>query len=146
MSPSAHLSRPKRIDVLVFDDCSVSRAQTVAALEGSGLRVEGVGTALEATRAMLRNEARVVVVDADARGIDCDRLVSLLRGVDRLESLRIVMTSAERGATLERVAASASADAVYVKSDDLAVLVDLVRDQLALPPASGTRRRPEGLG
>ncbi len=144
-SNGAQRDRAQRVDVLVFDDCSVSRSGMVAALEGAGLRVTGIGSALEATRAMLRDEARLVVVDADIRGIDCDRLVALLRGVDRLESLRVVMVSADRGPTTQRLAASAGADAVYVKSDDVALLVDLVRELLDLPPASGTRRRPSGL-
>lgn len=144
-TPFAQRDRGDRLDVLVFDDCSASRAAIVAALEGSGLRVAGIGSALEATRAMLRDEARLVVVDADVRGIDCDRLVALLRGVDRLESLRVVMVSADRGPTTQRLAVSAGADAVYVKSDDPALLVDLVRELLELPPASGARRRPTEL-
>lgn len=135
----------ERVDVLVFDDCSVSRAAVVEAFEGTGLRVAGIGSALEATRAIVRNEARLVIVDADVRGIDCDRLIALLRGVDRLESLRVVMVSADRGPTTQRLAVNAGADALYVKSDHIGILVDTVRELLELPPASGARLRPREL-
>lgn len=142
---TGYRAQPDCLDVLVFDDCSVSRAAMAGALEGAGLSVLGIGTPLEATRAMLRNEARLLVVAADVRGIDCDRLVALLRGVDRLTELRVVMVSADRGPTTQRLAATAGADAVYVKSDDVGLLVDVVRELLDMAPASGTRRRPEGL-
>jgi len=131
------------VDVLVIQTDDELRGAIIEALEGSGLTARGIESPKGATRAIVRKEAKLVVISMDLPDIRGDHLVSLLRGVDRLSELRMVMaTSGDCPSTL-RLATCAGADAVFQTADDLSVLVDMVRALLGLRAVSGARRRPE---
>ena len=131
------------VDVLVVDQEEPRAELTANALRDSGLSARVVDTPIGATRAIVKNEAHVIVLNADMPGIRGDRLISLLRGIDRLRELRVVMASAAEHATVHRLANRAGADGVYCYGEDVTLLVDMVRSLLGRRTLSGTRRRSD---
>ncbi len=131
------------VDVLVIEASEPLRDAMVEALSESGLTVRGLDSPTGATRAIVRNEARLVIISMELPEIRGEHLVSLLRGIERLSELPVVMATSGIDPTVRRRATGAGADAIYQTQDDLATLVDMVRTLLGLRPVSGTRRRPE---
>jgi len=128
------------VDVLVIDDAPSLGQGLVDALERADLTGR-VASPAEAVEAALHGGARLLLVDMDLTDLQADRLLALLRSVDRLADVKLVLASSEDSATLERVAKSAGADGVYRKAQGHEVLVRLVADLLDSPRASGIRRR-----
>ena len=131
------------VDVLVIEPSEPLREAMVQALTDSGLSARGLDSPTGATRAIVRNEARVVVINMELPDVRGDHLVSLLRGVERLSELRVVMATSDDCPTVRRRATCAGADALYQTGDDVATLVDMVRALLGLRSVSGARRRPD---
>jgi len=128
------------VDVLVIDDAPSLGEALVDALGRAGLTAR-VASPADAVEAALQGGGRLLVVDMDLTELQADRLLALLRSVDRLAAVKLVLASSEDSATLERVAKSAGADGVYRKAQGHEVLVQLVLELLDSPHASGIRRR-----
>jgi len=116
--------------VLVIDDSLIAGHAMVRALRDAGLSADAIESPIGATAAILRNHARVVVIDMNMPSLQGDRLVGLLRGVERLADVKLVLASGDDSGTLERTASAAGAHAVFRKSSGHPALVDLARSLL----------------
>jgi len=131
---------PAPVDVLVIDDAPSLGEALVDALARAEITAR-VASPADAVQWALHGGCRLVVVDMDLTELQADRLLALLRSVDRLADVKLVLASSEDSATLDRVAKSAGADGVYRKAQGHEVLVRLVEELLDSPRASGIRRR-----
>lgn len=139
-SRPTHQLDTKPVDVLVIDDTPSLGEALVEALGRAGLTAR-VTSPAEAVEAALHGKGRLLVVDLDLTELRADRLLALLRSVDRLADVKLVLASSEDSVTLDRVAKTAGADGVYRKAQGHEVLVRLVEELLDSPQASGVRRR-----
>lgn len=128
-------------DVLVIDDSPLAAAAMVNALRDVGIRARSIDSPIGATQAIVRSEAQLVIVDMNMPSLQGDRLVTLLRGVDRLREVKLVLASADEGDALPAAAREAGADGFYRKTSGPAVLVELARSLLGRRPESGVRPR-----
>lgn len=114
-------------DVLVIDDSDIARESMKRALAAAGLRVIDLPSPIGATSAILRTQARVVVIDVNMPTMRGDKLACLFRKTERLGDLRIVLVSGNDTAQLEELAREAQANAVVAKSEGTDVLVRTVK-------------------
>jgi PleD family two-component response regulator len=112
--------------VLVIDDSDVARAEMIRVLEQAGFRVMGLASPIGATRAILENGVRVVVIDIMMPGMRGDRLAALFRGNPRLRDLGVVLVSGASAAELLSLSVESGANAVVSKAN-LHELVPAVR-------------------
>jgi len=129
--------------VLIIDDSEVAGEAMAEVLRAAGMSATAISSPIGATQATLRREAQLVIVDMNMPSLQGDKLVALLRGVDRLAEVKLVLASAEETPTLRRAAKAAGADGVYRKSDGPGALVALARNLLGRRPTSGVQRRDD---
>ena len=103
--------------VLVIDDDDVARELVASTLERLGYKVFGLPTAIGATRLIFQRAIEAVVIDVMLPDMDGDKLARLLRENSRGSKLAIVLISSRPVEELQRLAATARADAVVPKSD-----------------------------
>jgi len=104
-------------NVLVIDDSEVARAMMVNLLKDAGIGTLSLASAIGATRLILRSGVRVVVADISMPGLSGDKLVRVLRGVRRLEYLKIVLVSGLSDTELQEVRLLPGVDVVLAKRD-----------------------------
>jgi len=104
---------PNRI--LVIDDSPTARAKICATLRGAGYEVVELGSAIGATRTVLREQVRAVVADVSMPGLTGDKLVAVLRRTPRLNGLPIVLVSGESDEELARIRREEEVDEVIPK-------------------------------
>ncbi len=112
--------------VLVIDDDEVARELLMSILEKAGGEVFELPSAIGATRAIIREQIDVVVVDVMLPDISGDKLARLLRDHSRGNELAIVLVSSRSTDELELLASAARADAVVSKRDLRTRLVESV--------------------
>ena len=108
--------------VLVIDDSDIARATMVELLSREGIPTVDLPSPIGATRAILSNNVKVVVVDILMPGMRGDRLAALFRGNPRFRHLGVVLVSGGGDVELDRLLDESGADAAVPKSN----LVDLV--------------------
>jgi PleD family two-component response regulator len=108
--------RDKVGTVLVIDDSDIARASMSGLLEEAGLKVVELASPIGATRAIIRHQVSVVVVDVLMPGMRGDRLATLFRNNPRFERLGVVLVSGEDGVELDRLLNETGADAAVSKS------------------------------
>ncbi|RYZ08491.1 MAG: response regulator [Myxococcales bacterium] len=101
----------------------------IRVLEQAGFRVMGLASPIGATRAILENGVRVVVIDIMMPGMRGDRLAALFRGNPRLRELGVVLVSGASAAELLSLSVESGANAVVSKAN-LHELVPVVRRAL----------------
>ncbi len=116
----------RRLNILVIDDSPAARATLAQILNDAGHAVFQLPSAIGATRLILRNRIRVVIVDLGMPGLSGDRLVSLLRTNPRLSGLIVVVVSGQEPEELGRVRSEAGADAVISKAEAAEQLAGLI--------------------
>jgi len=141
--PRLRLANQPLVDVLIIDDSEVAGEAMAEVLRAAGMSATAISSPIGATQATLRREAQLVIVDMNMPSLQGDKLVALLRGVDRLAEVKLVLASAEETPTLRRAAKAAGADGVYRKSDGPGALVALARNLLGRRPTSGVQRRDD---
>jgi len=141
--PRLRLANQPLVDVLIIDDSEVAGEAMAEILRAAGMSATAISSPIGATQATLRREAQLVIVDMNMPSLQGDKLVALLRGVDRLAEVKLVLASAEETPTLRRAAKAAGADGVYRKSDGPGALVALARNLLGRRPTSGVQRRDD---
>lgn len=103
--------------VLVIDDSDIARAEMMRVLEQSGFKVMGLASPIGATRTILENNVRAVVIDIMMPGMRGDRLAALFRGNPRLRDLGVVLVSGASAAELLSLSVESGANAVVSKSN-----------------------------
>ncbi len=103
--------------VLVIDDSDVARGEMIRVLEQVGFRVMGLASPIGATRAILENGVRVVVIDIMMPGMRGDRLAALFRGNPRLRDLGVVLVSGASASELLSLSVESGANAVVSKAN-----------------------------
>src|SRR5262245_988138 len=83
-------------------------------------------SSIGATRIILEKAIDVVVVDVHLPSIRGDKLVSLFRGNERMQTLGVVLVSDMDRAELDHLAREAGADGAVVKGDVPARLNDTI--------------------
>ena len=108
---SASLSAP----VLVIDDSEIARDEVSRVLRAAGFHVVALRSPIGATQAIVRQKARVVVVDVFMPTLRGDRLLTLLRKNQRLGHLGIILMSGHAERELDPLQLELQADAVVAK-------------------------------
>lgn len=101
---------------LVIDDSELARSFIARLLADAGFEVLTQASAIGATRTIVHNRVRLVVVDVSMPGLNGDKLVGVLRSNPRLAGLTIIVVSGQPSQELERIAAETPADAVLSKT------------------------------
>ena len=120
-------NRAGAADVLVIDDSDIARAAMARALSAAGLKVVELPSPIGATSAILRSQARVVVVDVNMPSMRGDKLAALFRKSDRFQTLKIVLVSGNDTVLLDELAQEARADAAVTKAAGNEALVRAVK-------------------
>lgn len=115
---------------MVIDDSPIAREAMVRALKSAGLNATSLASPIGATRAILRHEVQLVVIDVNMPAMRGDRLALLFRGNPKFNELKLVLVSGEEPDALDRLAKEASADAVVPKTSDYASLITTIRQLL----------------
>jgi PleD family two-component response regulator len=102
--------------VLVIDDSDVARAEMMRVLTQAGFRVMGLASPIGATRTILDNAVRVVVIDIMMPGMRGDRLAALFRGNPRLRELGVVLVTGASASELLSLSVESGANAVVSKA------------------------------
>lgn len=113
--------------VLVIDDNEIALAAIRTLLEGAGVVVECLPTAIGATQAILRHGIRVVVADLNMPAVTGSSLVTMLRKNPRLRDVAVVLISGEPPENLTQVAETVGAAGSVSKQDMHLVLVPMVQ-------------------
>lgn len=121
--------------VLVIDDSDTARTLIYDLLTASGFLVFQLSSAIGASRTIMRNQIRAVVVDVSMPGLPGDKLVRVLRNNMRMTQLVIVVVSGAHTTDLEAIRAEGSADAVLLKSQVQLELAPLLARLLATSAA-----------
>ncbi|XXY46093.1 response regulator [Sorangium sp. So ce269] len=121
-SPGAAASAP----VLVIDDSEIAREEVSRVLRSAGFQVVALPSPIGATQAIVRHQARVVVVDIFMPTIRGDRLLTLFRKNQRLGHLSVILMSGHSEQELEQLQLEVQADAVLSKRH-LDRLPDLIK-------------------
>lgn len=116
--------------VLVIDDSDSARATMVSLLTEAGYAVFELASAIGATRTILRNKVRAVIVDISMPGLSGDKLVGVLRKNASLQQLVVIVVSTDE-TLLKRASGDPLVDAVLSKSHVPIRLVGLVQRLLA---------------
>ncbi|WP_437308238.1 response regulator [Sorangium sp. So ce388] len=110
-SPGAAASAP----VLVIDDSEIAREEVSRVLRSAGFQVVALPSPIGATQAIVRHQARIVVVDIFMPTIRGDRLLTLFRKNQRLGHLNVILMSGHSEQELEKLQLEVQADAVISK-------------------------------
>jgi CheY-like chemotaxis protein len=116
-----------RAQVLVIDDNEVVRKSIARLLESAGLQVITAGSAIGASRTMLRGNVKVAVVDLDMPEMRGSALAELLRKQPKLRDVGIVIVSGVPADELVTAASRSGADAAVSKLDMAQTLVPTVK-------------------
>lgn len=119
--------------VLVIDDDDIVRADLADLLRYAGFETVELGSALGASRFIVKQRIDVVVLDVTMPDIDGDKAAQLLRSGKLGKNLGIILVSARNSDELRAMAAHVGADEVVSKED--------VEGELALAVASAWNRR-----
>ena len=130
-------TRNERPRVLVIDDSDTARAAIAHTLLDAGYQVFEIASAIGATRAILRNQIQVVVLDISMPGLSGDMLIKVLRKNLRVQDLTIVVVSGTEQEGLDAIRQTGEADAVLSKAQVPTDLVTVIGRLLASP----SRRR-----
>ncbi|MGK3982644.1 response regulator [Sorangium sp. So ce136] len=103
--------------VLVIDDSEIAREEVSRVLRDAGWQVVALPSPIGATQAIVRHQARVVIVDVFMPTLRGDRLLTLFRKNPRLGHLCVILMSGHSERELERLRTEAQADAVISKRD-----------------------------
>ncbi|WP_437728444.1 response regulator [Sorangium sp. So ce861] len=109
--PSGAMTAP----VLVIDDSELAREEVSRILRDAGWQVVALPSPIGATQAIVRHQARVVIVDVFMPTLRGDRLLTLFRKNPRLGHLSVILMSGHSEQELERLQMEAQADAVISK-------------------------------
>ncbi|AUX44263.1 hypothetical protein SOCE26_057270 [Sorangium cellulosum] len=101
--------------VLVIDDSEIAREEVSRILRDAGWQVIVLPSPIGATQAIVRHQARVVIVDVFMPTLRGDRLLTLFRKNPRLGHLSVILMSGHSEQELERLRTEAQADAVISK-------------------------------
>jgi DNA-binding NarL/FixJ family response regulator len=104
-------------EVLVIDDSDLMRASVLRVLTRAGYSAIGLASPVGATRTILREDVRIVLIDVDMPSISGDKLVGLLRQNRRLVHLKVVLMSGQDDSILDKLANDVGADASIPKSE-----------------------------
>jgi DNA-binding response OmpR family regulator len=103
--------------VLIIDDSDTARAAIADVLTASGYHVFQLASAIGASRTIMRNQIRAVIVDVGMPGLPGDKLVRVLRNNIRTMQLVIIVISGATSTDLEGIRAEGAADAVLTKAN-----------------------------
>lgn len=106
---------PSAAPVLVIDDSEIAREEATRVLRQAGFQVVALPSPIGATQAIVRHQARVVVVDVFMPTIRGDRLLTLFRKNQRLGRLSVILMSGHSEKELEHLQMEIQADAVLSK-------------------------------
>jgi PleD family two-component response regulator len=126
----ADKAAPAGIDVLVIDDSELMRASLTRALSEAGLSAVGLASPVGATRTILRESVRVVLIDLDMPSMTGDKLISLLRQNKRLHRLKLILMSGEHADVLDKLAGEVGADAAIAKVEGPEAICRLIARML----------------
>ncbi len=123
--PRSPSSVPSNPPVLVIDDSEIAREEVCRVLGAAGFQVIALPSPIGATQAIVRHQARVVVLDVFMPTIRGDRLLTLFRKNQRLGHLSVILMSGHSEKELEQLQMEVQADAVLSKNhlDRLPALV-----------------------
>jgi CheY-like chemotaxis protein len=122
--------------VLVIDDSDIARSQIAQRLAEEGIEVHTLPSAIGATRAVLRNNIGLVLIDVLMPAMRGDRLAALFRKNARFSNIGLILVSSEPEGQLKRLADEVGADGVVSKSN-LDGLVPALRRVLRKVAADG---------
>jgi CheY-like chemotaxis protein len=100
----------------VIDDSDVARLQIGEILRSAGFAVQLLPSAIGATRAVLRSNVDVVLIDISMPAMRGDHLAMLFRKNPRFDRIGLLLVSGEPEVHLERIAKEAGADGMISKS------------------------------
>lgn len=125
--------------ILVIDDFEAARTQVRLRLQSAGFFVVEQPSAIGATRTILENKIRAVIVDLTMPGLSGDKLVGLLRKNPRLRNLVIVIVSGKSDEELRQISRATDANAVLSKSqlDDLVPILKGHLNRIEVGPSRG---------
>lgn len=121
-------------DVLVIDDSDIARLSMVRALRNAGLSVADLPSPIGATRELVRQSIRLVVLDINMPSMRGDKLAMLFRNSERLRDLKLVLVSGTSQAELQSIAKDVKADGIVQKADGNDALVSMVKGLLEQRP------------
>ncbi|WP_437815292.1 response regulator [Sorangium sp. So ce1078] len=113
--PRSPSSAPPSAPVLVIDDSEIAREEVCRVLRAAGFPVLALPSPIGATQAIVRHQARIVVVDVFMPTIRGDRLLTLFRKNQRLGHLSVILMSGHSEEELEQLQMEVQADAVLSK-------------------------------
>ncbi|XXX78424.1 response regulator [Sorangium sp. So ce134] len=113
--PRSPSSVPPSPPVLVIDDSEIAREEVCRLLRTAGFQVVALPSPIGATQAIVRHQARIVVVDVFMPTIRGDRLLTLFRKNQRLGHLSVILMSGHSERELEQLQMDVQADAVLSK-------------------------------
>jgi CheY-like chemotaxis protein len=91
--------------ILVIDDDEIALQSISDVLEEAGYRVHGMVSPIGATQVIATQDIQAAVIDLNMPIMRGDRLVSMIRGWDRIRDLPVVLISGASTATLDEVGA-----------------------------------------
>ncbi|WP_437600770.1 response regulator [Sorangium sp. So ce590] len=115
VSASSPSSVPANPPVLVIDDSEIAREEVCRVLGAAGFQVIALPSPIGATQAIVRHQARIVVLDVFMPTIRGDRLLTLFRKNQRLGHLSVILMSGHSEKELEQLQMEVQADAVLSK-------------------------------
>lgn len=115
----------------MIDDHDVAREYMSRLLMEHGYHVESQASAIGATRAIVREQISLVVLDVEMPALTGDKLIALFRQNPRFDKLGIVLVSGKEREELEAFGRAVGANAVVPKKFLDQELVSTVESVLA---------------
>lgn len=115
---------------LIIDDDAISRTHVAGLLEREGWTCMQLDSPIGATREILANGIRVVVIDVMMPSMRGDLLAKLLRENRRLPDLCLLLISGNTDREFFRLAAEAKADGLISKNELETSLVPAIQKAL----------------
>ena len=123
----------KPVDILLIDDSDLLRRTIVRTLETHGYTIADLPSPMGATRAIIRQHVRLIILDINMPHLQGDKFAAQLRKNPRMITLKIVLFSGIDPSELERIGMRVHADAVANKMDGTVVLVKTIKELLGEP-------------